>query len=171
MLAISHALNPECEHVTGDMRTVRLDRLFDVVFVHDAIDYMTTLQDLGQALETVFVHCKAGGQALLVPDHVRETFQPSTDHGGKDGDGRGLRYLEWVYDPDDNDTHYITEYVYLLREGNQPVRVEHEQHICGLFPRGEWLRLLRDVGFQPEIVRCTYTRELFLARKPSAPSQ
>jgi hypothetical protein len=53
--------------------------------------------------------------------------------------------------------------VYLLREGNQPVRVEHEQHMCGLFPRAEWLRLLRDVGFQPEILRDTYGRELFLA--------
>lgn len=166
MLAVSRALNPECEHLTGDMRAVRLDRVFDVVFVHDAIDYMTSLQDLGQALETAFVHCKAGGQALFVPDHVRETFQPSTDHGGKDGHSRGLRYLEWVYDPDENDTHYVTEFVYLLREGNQPVRVEHEQHMCGLFPRAEWLRLLREVGFQPEIIRDPYARELFLAHKP-----
>src|SRR3954469_10230569 len=28
MLAVSRALNPECEHVQGDMRTVRLGRLF-----------------------------------------------------------------------------------------------------------------------------------------------
>ncbi|GAG05735.1 unnamed protein product, partial [marine sediment metagenome] len=37
MLEISRKLNPECEHIQGDMRTVRLDRLFDVVFIHDAI--------------------------------------------------------------------------------------------------------------------------------------
>src|SRR5262245_43962595 len=40
MLAMSQALNPECEHVLNDMRDLRLGRLFDVVFIHDAIDYM-----------------------------------------------------------------------------------------------------------------------------------
>ena len=29
MLQVSRALNPECEHVEGDMRTVRLGRQFD----------------------------------------------------------------------------------------------------------------------------------------------
>ncbi len=165
MLAISRALNPECEHLQGDMRTMRLDRTFDVVFIHDAIEYMTTARDLRQALETAFIHCKSGGCALLVPDHVRETFQPATDHGGADGDGRSLRYLEWAYDPDGNDTQYTTEYAYLLREGNQPAQVETEQHVCGLFPRAEWLRLLRDVGFQPENIRDKDERDLFLGRK------
>src|SRR6266404_5458871 len=40
MLAVSRALNPECEHVRGDMRTLRLGRQFDRVFIHDAIAYM-----------------------------------------------------------------------------------------------------------------------------------
>src|SRR5437763_17211229 len=31
MLEISRELNPECEHVVGDMRLVRLDRTFDAV--------------------------------------------------------------------------------------------------------------------------------------------
>lgn len=39
MLTTSCALNPECEHLPGDMRTVRLGRLFDAVFIHDAIIY------------------------------------------------------------------------------------------------------------------------------------
>lgn len=168
MLALSRSLNPECAHVIGDMRTLRMDRVFDVVFIHDAIEYMTTLDDLRQALETAFVHCKPGGYALFVPDHVRETFQPSTSHGGNDGAGRALRYLEWVYDPDENDTECVMEFVYLLHEDNHPSRVEHEQHICGLFPRAEWLRLLRDLGFQPEIIPDTEGRELFLAHKPAA---
>ncbi|MGZ9225525.1 MAG: class I SAM-dependent methyltransferase [Anaerolineales bacterium] len=166
MLAISQVLNPECEHVRGDMRTLRLGNIYDAVFVHDAIDYMTTVQDLSQAIETAFIHCKAGGTALFVPDHVRETFQPSTDHGGSDGDDRGLRYLEWTYDPDENDTMYTTEYVFLLREGNGPAQVEHEQHICGLFLRADWLNLLQDAGFQPEIIRDEYQRDVFVAHRP-----
>src|SRR5687767_7503521 len=69
MLEVSRAVNPECEHLVGDMRTVRLNRLFDFVFIHDAIDYMTTESDLRQAMETAFIHCKPGGIALFVPDH------------------------------------------------------------------------------------------------------
>jgi SAM-dependent methyltransferase len=165
MLAMSRTLNPELEHLEGDMRTLRLDCLFDVIFVHDAIDYMLTLQELRQALETAAVHCKPGGLGLFVPDYVRESFQPSTDHGGTDGDGRSLRYLEWTYDPDVRDTTYITEFAYLLREGDQETHIEHDQHICGLFSRADWLRLLREVGFQPEIIRDPFERELFLAHK------
>jgi len=48
MLDVSRALNPECEHIQGDMRTVRLGRQFDCVFVHDAIVYMTTVADCGR---------------------------------------------------------------------------------------------------------------------------
>lgn len=54
MLAVSRRLNPECEHHQGDMRTVRLGRTFDAVFVHDAVDYMTSEADLRQAIETAF---------------------------------------------------------------------------------------------------------------------
>ena len=52
MLAMSKALNPECRHIQGDMRTARLDQTFDCVFIHDAVDYMTTLEDLRAAIET-----------------------------------------------------------------------------------------------------------------------
>lgn len=165
MLAVSRALNPDCRHQEGDMRTLRLGRAFDVVFIHDAIDYMTAPEDLRQAITTAYVHCRAGGVALLVPDHVRETFRPYTDHGGGDGEGRALRYLEWAYDPDESDTTYVIEFVYLLREGSQPARVEHERHVHGLFPRAEWLRLLAEAGFQARAVRDQYGRDVFVARK------
>ena len=89
MLEVSARLNPECEHVRGDMRDLRLGREFDAVFVHDAIDYMTTEAHLRRAMETAFVHCRPGGVAVFVPDHVTERFEPETDHGGSDGaDGR-----------------------------------------------------------------------------------
>jgi len=104
--------------------------------------------------------------ALFVPDHVRETFEPSTDHGGEDGEGRGVRYLEWSYDPDENDTTYITDYVVVIREEHQPVTVEHDQHIIGLFARDEWLRLLRETGFKADFVIDAFERYVFVARKP-----
>jgi hypothetical protein len=152
MLRVSHALNPECEHVEGDMRNVRLDRQFDCVFVHDAVSYMTTESDLRQAVETAYVHLKTGGAALFAPDDIRENYQPSTDHGGSDGADRALRYLEWDWDPDPADTWAVVDFAYLLRESDGSVRVEHDRHFAGLFARADWLRILGEVGFKVDVV-------------------
>jgi trans-aconitate methyltransferase len=70
MLTLSQGLNPGCEHVLGDMRTMRLGRAFDVVFVHDAIAYMVAETDLLDCLATAFAHLRPGGVALCVPDHT-----------------------------------------------------------------------------------------------------
>jgi len=172
MLAISRELNPECEHIEGDMRTVRLGRTFDCVFVHDAIAYMTTEADVRRVLETAYLHCKPGGAALFAPDHVRENFEPSTDHGGNDGAGRSMRYLEWTWDPDPDDTSYTVDYVYAMREADGSLHVESDRHIEGLFARADWLRWLREAGFDPEVVPFDHSEldpgeyELFVCRKP-----
>jgi SAM-dependent methyltransferase len=153
MLAMSRRLNPECAHHQGDMRTLRLGRTFDAVFVHDAVAYMTTETDLRQVIETAFAHCRPGGIALFVPDHTAENFQPVTDHGGSDGpDGRGARYLEWTWDPDPNDTWIRSEYAFLLRDTDGSVRVVEEAHRTGLFSRQVWLGLLTAAGFHAETV-------------------
>ena len=52
MLKVSRRLNPECEHHLGDMRTLRLGTKFDAVFVHDAVVYLTTLEELRSAVRT-----------------------------------------------------------------------------------------------------------------------
>jgi SAM-dependent methyltransferase len=165
MLAVSRAINPECDHRQGDMRTVRLNQIFDAVFVHDAVIYMLNEDDLRKALETAYLHCRAGGVALFVPDYVKENFAPHTKHGGEDGQSRSLRYLEWIYDPDPNDSTYVSDYAYLLREGDS-VRVEHDRHLAGLFSRNVWLRLLSKVGFEAEMILDPWDRDIFLARKP-----
>ncbi|MGH2674432.1 MAG: class I SAM-dependent methyltransferase [Actinomycetota bacterium] len=150
MLEISRRINPACEHVEGDMRTLRLGREFDAVFVHDAIDYMTTVEDLRAAIETAFAHLRPGGVALFVPDYVKERFEPRTSHGGNDGPASALRYLEWVWDPDPTDAAYLVDFAVLLREADGTVRVDHDRHECGVFPRGTWLGLLEDAGFTAE---------------------
>jgi SAM-dependent methyltransferase len=170
MLELSRTLNPECDHAEGDMRTMRLGREFDAVFVHDAIDYMTTTDDLRAAMETAFVHCRPGGVALFVPDFVRERFEPRTSHGGNDGPTRALRYLEWDWDPDPEDDTYVVDFAVLLREEDGTVRVEHDRHECGVFARETWLGLLREVGFRAESrvihVYEEVASEAFLGTKP-----
>lgn len=166
MLAVSRAINPDCEHLVGDMRSTRLGRQFDLVFIHDAIDYMTTETDLRQAFETAFAHCRPGGAALFVPDHVRETFKPITDHDARDGeDGRALRVLEWQYDPDPTDSTYLAHYAFLLREGDE-VSFEHDTHVCGLFARADWLEWLNEAGFRASSVIDQFGRDVFVATKP-----
>ena len=172
MLALSATINPECEHLPGDMRTVRLGRVFDAVLVHDAVMYMTTEADLRQAMTTAFVHCRPGGVALFAPDTVRETFETITDHGGEDGVGRGLRYVAWTWDPDPSDTSIVEDFAYLLREDGKPMRCIYERHVCGLFSREVWLRLLAEVGFRAQQLPFEHsevqpgTVEMFVGVKP-----
>ena len=182
MLEVSRALNPECEHHRGDMRTLRLGRTFDAVFVHDAVCYMTTEADLRRAMETAWVHCRPGGAALFAPDYVREKFRADATSGGcdepqpPDGEGecpRGLRYLEWVWDPDPSDTEYLADYAFLLRERDGAVRTVHDRHVEGLFPRDRWLALLAEVGFEARTAPLLLSdvepgrHEMFACRRPA----
>lgn len=164
MLGVSRAVNPECEHVEGDMRTLRLGRTFDAVFVHDAICYMTSAPDLKAALRTAFEHTKPGGVALFVPDHVRETFEKSADMGGHDDGDRALRYLEWHDDPDPADSTCVTDYAILLRD-RDGTRLIYDRHIHGLFSRDQWLTWLRETGFEPEVVHDKWGRDVFVAAR------
>jgi hypothetical protein len=143
------------------MRTLRLGRGFDAVFVHDAVVYMTTEVDLQAAIQTALVHCRRGGAALFAPDHLRELFRPPyTDHGGHDGaDGRGLRYLAWTTDPDPSDNMYTVDFAYLLREADGSVQVEQDSNIEGVFSRGTWLRLLSEAGFDARAVPFEHSEE------------
>jgi SAM-dependent methyltransferase len=172
MLAVSCRINPDCEHLAGDMRSLRLDRTFDAVFLHDAVCYMRSKAELRRALETMFVHCRPGGVAFVVPDDVTETFTPRTDHGGHDGKpggpdaGRALRYLEWSWDPDPADTEAVTDFAYLLRERDGSVRALKDRHEFGLFPRATWLGLLADVGFVAEPAPSDIGGAPFIARRP-----
>jgi SAM-dependent methyltransferase len=162
MLAVSRALNPECEHLEGDIRTLRLGRTFDAVFVHDSICHMLTEEDLQAVMKTAFEHCRPGGAALFVPDEIRESFVPGADHGGKDN----VRYVQWTSDPDRNDTTIQVDFGILIRDEQGGVRAVHEQQTHGLFARSVWLRLLRSVGFKPTVVRDKVVRDMFLAQRP-----
>jgi SAM-dependent methyltransferase len=168
MLAVSAAINPECEHIPGDMRSLDLGRQFDVVLIHDAICYMTDEPSLRSAFATAFRHCRPGGAAVILPDNVTETFEPRTDCGGEDGaDGRGMRYLEWTYDPDPNDTTVDTVFALVFRDVDGRVTSEMDHHSFGLFPRASWRQWLGAEGFEPTSRIDPWNRDVFIARKPS----
>ena len=173
MLALSLRLNPECEHMQADMRSVRLGRVFDCVLVHDAVCYMASRADLQAAIATAFEHTAPGGVALFQPDFVAETFEPGTETGGSDANGRGLRYLEWRWIPEPSHEIYLTDMAYLLRDENGTVEVRHDRHVMGLFSRAIWLDLIGAAGFEPLAVAFEHSSasgtgpEVFLGLRPS----
>jgi SAM-dependent methyltransferase len=173
MLDLSASINPECEHVRGDMRRLRLHREFDAVFVHDAINYMIGEDDLRGVMMTAYAHLRPGGVALFGPDCTRESFRAGTHCGGHDGpEGRGLRYTVWVSDPDPRDTQFTLDFAYMLREPGGRVRVEQDRHYYCLFGKDEWLAFLRDAGFRARYLVQHHgdagKLPVFLGRKPPA---
>jgi SAM-dependent methyltransferase len=149
MLTVSRQLNPDCTHVRGDMRSVRLGRLFDAVLAHDAVDYVTSEDDLRLVIQTAFAHCRPGGIAVFAPDHTAETFRAAAGAGGggDDGSGRQASFRERTSDPDPGDDWILAEYEFTLREADGTVRVVPEAHRLGSFRRDTWLRLLTAAGF------------------------
>ena len=107
MLEISRRLNPHTLHHLGDMRTVRLGRAFDVVAIHDAVNYMTTEADLRAAMATVAEHLNPGGVALFAPDCIRETYE-------------GPRVVEWTRDASERSVTFIE---YMQDHGRGPARL------------------------------------------------
>ena len=166
MLAVNRSVNPEAEHLLGDMRTLRLDRQFDVVLVHDAIMYATEPADVQATLETAARHCRPDGTVVVLPDYVRETFEPGTDHGGEDADdGRGFRYLEWHWDPNPSDHTYIVDYAFLMRRQDGTVSVMHDRHVEGLFARAQWLDWFRQAGLSATSTIDPWKRDIFVATR------
>jgi SAM-dependent methyltransferase len=166
MLHQSRQVNPECEHVLGDMRTLDLRRTFDLVFIHDAIMYAIDESSVRATLDTAARHCRTGGGVVIAPDFVRETFQPESTAHGEDGpDGRGLRFLEWKWDPDPHDTTFEVAYAFLMRQPDGSMDVEMDRHREGLFPREAWLTWLKEAGFAATCRLDRWNRDVFSGTK------
>jgi SAM-dependent methyltransferase len=151
MLAVSRELNPGCEHVRGDMLTLRLGRSFDAVLVHDAVDYVITEPDLVKVARTAFEHCRPGGIAVFAPDHLAGTFRPGKGGGGASDDaGNQASFRERTTDPDPADEWIECEYEFTLRAADGTERVVTETHRLSAFRESTWMRVLRGAGFEPE---------------------
>jgi SAM-dependent methyltransferase len=174
MLAVSARLNPDCEHLQGDMYTLRLGRQFDAVLGHDAVDYVTEADDLRRVIATAFEHCRPGGIAVFAPDHTAEAFRPGTGGGGgNDGAGRLASFRERTSDPDPADDWILAEYEFTLREPDGTARVVPEAHRLGAFRRDTWLTLLTEAGFEAAAVKGRLpggrrlARIMFTGRRPA----
>ncbi len=148
MLAHSRRLNPDAEHIVGDMRTIRLGKTFKAVLIHDAISYLLTENDIRATLQTAAVHLETGGVFVTAPDHTWETFKGTQVRSSTTRSGElEITHIEFEYDPDPADTTYDTLMTYLIRRGDR-LQVELDRHRFGLFPLTRWLSLLEEAGFE-----------------------
>lgn len=151
MLAQCRELVPGVDTVVADMRSVRLERKFDAVLAHDAIDYMLTEQDLRDAFATAAAHLNPGGLFLVAPTYVSETFEDHAceqDHHA-DGDTE-LSLVSYVRRHTDYPTLFDLLLIILAREEGR-LTVEEDRHTCGLFDTPTWLRLLHEADFDARV--------------------
>ena len=72
------------------------------------------------------------------------------------------------------DSTYIVDYAYLLRDSDGSVRVEHDRHVEGLFPRATWLRLFAEAGFRHNVLPLEHSElepgshEVFICVRPAS---
>jgi trans-aconitate methyltransferase len=148
MLTLAKKLNPECQYLDGDMRTVRLGELFDAVLLHDSVNYMLTSEDLKAAFRTCYEHLKPGGTMLTCIEQTPERFrQHSVSHKTRIKDDIELTYVEHYYDPDTSDTTYESTFIYLIRKAGA-LESYIDRHLCGMFPAESWVEWLKGAGFQ-----------------------
>jgi SAM-dependent methyltransferase len=167
MLEVSRRLNPDAEHIQGDMRTVRLGRTFEAVVIHDAIMYLLSEDDLAAAIATAHAHLKPGGAVIVLPDCVIETYTPHVESGGEDGeDGRSMRYLIWCQAPMPGAAEFHEDFLMLLRAPDGSVEAVHDRHTFGVFSRAQWQEAFRRGGFSGATERADPWRQVvFIARK------
>ncbi len=150
MLANSRRLNPGVEHHVGDMRTVRLERTFDAVLIHDAIGYMLTEDDLRATFATARAHLRPGGLFITTPDDFAETF-PGTwvSHHSEKRDDLEFTFIEYNYDADPDDNTVQSVFFYIWNEGGE-LTIEQDFHVTSLYPIATWERLMSEAGFRVE---------------------
>jgi len=157
MLDNCMTLNPDVPCVAGDMRDVRLGRVFDAVLIHDAIDYMTTRADAQAAIATAYAHLRPGGLALIAPTYVSETLvdgdvadDGTTIPGIAGGHGCDLTYFTFVHDADPSDDVFEMILIYLIRdEQTRAVELVEDRHTCGLFAAADWIGMIESAGLSP----------------------
>ena len=144
MLDKARATHPDIEYLEGDMRTLRLKRLFDAVVIPDSIDYMASLADLQQAINTAVKHLKTGG-VLLVVGKTEETFQNNNFAYSGEKNGVQVTLLENNHINTFRPNTYEATLVYLIRrQGELTIYTDH--HVLGLFALAKWDKVFHNAG-------------------------
>lgn len=148
MLAHARGINPEVDYRSGDIRSVRLGEHFDAVLLHDAISYLTSIEELEAAYATAAAHLRPGGVLVALPEEIRSRVVAHRTEADTTRIGdRIVTVMEVDYDADPADHRYETVFLFLIREGDT-VRVEIDRHQQGVFELSEFLAAIAAAGFE-----------------------
>lgn len=160
MLRMGKELNPEVDYISGDMRSIRLEKTFDAVAAFDSINYMISEKDLCETFHTAITHLHPGGIFLTVVEENRERFrQHRTIASTHFRDNVHVTFIENSFDPDPEDTHFEMTFIYLVRKKGQ-LEIHSDFHLWGLFRISTWCQLLEEMGF--EVKQLRYEHSTFL---------
>lgn len=158
MLENSRHINPDVTHIVADMRNAQLDMQFDVVLIHDAIDYLTTESDIAATFATAAKHLRAGGLLIVAPTYVAETFvageSMEDENADDDTEVRFISRVARVTDLNGDGEPNLMEMhltIFIRDLATQELTVETDKHTCGLFAKQTWLDLMRDAGFDAKV--------------------
>ena len=140
MLKIAGKLNPEVSYHQGDMRKFNMKRKFDAVIVPDAINYLTTLEDLEKTVDNAFTHLESGG-VFLTTVHTREEFRENNFAYTNADENYHITVFENNYITDSDKSGYESTIIYLIRT-NGKLDIHTDVHKLGLFAQDTWTDLL-----------------------------
>ena len=141
MLTLSQGLNPGCEHVLGDMRTVRLGRTFDIVFVHDAIA-VHGHRDRSARLPRDGLRAPPPRRrrALRARPHAGVVPCPRPTTGATTGQTGGACAISSGHANRAAGRRDVRGGLRRARLGaRRPTEIVHDHHVEGLFPVHTWL--------------------------------
>lgn len=146
MLDMATRLNPEVMYMQGDMRDIKLDSTFDAVIIPDAIAYMSTRQDLVQAINTACQHLSPEGLLLIVTS-LYDNFQENNFVYTGSADNTEVTLFENNTMLKNTAEQYEATLVYLIRQYDA-LDIYTDRHRLGLFSRATWVSLLQNAGLE-----------------------
>lgn len=145
-LELAKTLNPEITYIKGDMRTVNLNKKYDVVIIPDSIGYMATLEELQAAVKNAAAHRKPDGIILIVA-HTREEFKNNNFAYTGEKDNVHITLLENNHIV--SDSTYEAAFIYLIRRDGE-LSISHEVHTLGIFSYQEWMKIFGECRLKAE---------------------
>ncbi len=160
MLESARLKNPECEYIQGDMRDVRVDRLFDVVIIPESIDYMRSEEDIVQAFSNAGRMLNKDGFLMVMVGYDPEQFpQNRTTVEQVTSNGTELTFIENNYTNYPYSNSFEATFIFMIRDKGKP-QIMLDVHTLGLFGKEVWKNGMKKAGLDTEIITDPYLEEI-----------
>lgn len=160
MLNIALEINPEVNYLQGDMRSIKLNQVFDAVIIPDSIDHMQTIQDLQSAVQTAYQHLKPGGICIIL-GHIKEEFKANNFVYSGKKDNIEVTLFENNYIPEPFNNTYESSIACMVRKSGK-LEIYTDSFQLGLFDLKTWLKLFAEAGFNVKQERLDHLYDDYL---------